>query len=216
MDSVRKKPFVLGLTGGIGSGKSAATALFSALGVEVVDADLVSRQVVTPGSTALERIAEHFGGQILQADGSLNRAALRSIVFGNSDERQWLEALLHPLIREEIERQLRHCQSAYCILSSPLLLETGQNVLVDAVLLIDVSENVQIARTRQRDSVTASEVEAIMATQWPREKRQRHADHIVLNEGSLDELSDRISALHQDFLQQAAHCQQLSEEQDKP
>lgn len=216
MGSQDKKPFVVGLTGGIGSGKSAATALFATLGVEVVDADLVSRQVVASGSPALARIAEHFGEQILQADGSLDRATLRSIVFGNGDERKWLEALLHPLIREEIVQQLRHCQSAYCILSSPLLLETGQNALVDAVLLIDVSEETQIARTCKRDAATVSEVAAIMATQWPREKRRRHADHIILNEGSLDELSDRISALHQDFLLQATQCQQLAEEQDKP
>lgn len=207
------KPFIVGVTGGIGSGKSAATAAFAELGVEIVDADIVARQVVAPGCAALARIVEHFGAQILLPDGSLDRAALRKIVFADSGEREWLEALLHPLIREEIGRQLAQCSTSYSILSSPLLLETGQNKLVDTVLLVDVSEETQIARTRERDGVDGSRVEAIMATQWPREKRLRHADHVLTNEGNLVELQEKVRTLHEEFLQQAAQCRQLSEDE---
>ncbi|MCP5358745.1 MAG: dephospho-CoA kinase [Pseudomonadales bacterium] len=214
--TAQSKPFVVGVTGGIGSGKSAATAMFAELGVQVVDADIVARQVVEPGCPALARIAEHFGSHLLHPDGSLDRTALRNIVFSQASEREWLEALLHPLIREEIGRQLSRCHSPYSILSSPLLLETGQNKLVDTVLLIDVSEETQIERTRLRDGADTSKVEAIMASQWSREKRQRHADHILLNEGSLEELRDRIRTLHEEFLQQAALCQEFSEGNTNP
>lgn len=204
------KHFVVGLTGGIGSGKSAATARLSAHGIDIVDADVIARQVVERGSEALALIAEHFGKGVLQEDGALDRAALRAKIFSDNAARHWLEALLHPLIRERIVHDLRQTSSPYCVLSSPLLLEAGQSSLVDSILLIDASEASQIQRTSERDKLDPQAVEAIIATQWSREKRQRHADHILLNEGSLADLEKEIDALHEEFLQQAAMCRQLS------
>ena len=148
--------FVVGLTGGIGSGKTAASDWFAAQGIVVVDADLVSRQVVEPGRPALARIREHFGDTVLQADGSLDRAALRNIVFAAPDERRWLEQLLHPLIAQEIVRQLAAAGSPYALLVSPLLFETGQKAFVKRTLLVDVPAEVQRARTAARDGVPSA------------------------------------------------------------
>ncbi len=212
MTTVRHKPFVVGITGGIGSGKSAATALFSAHGITVVDADVIAREVVAVGQPALAEIASHFGKHILTADGSLNRAALREIIFSDATARHWLESLLHPLIRERIHRALAEARTPYCILSSPLLFESGQAAMADTVVLIDASEPLQIARTRERDGVSAEAVKAIMRSQWPREKKQEQADTIVLNEGTLTDLASAVDTLHRQFLQQAAQKQRLPKE----
>tara|TARA_R110001606_G_scaffold377848_1_gene537264 strand:+ start:2738 stop:3385 length:648 start_codon:yes stop_codon:yes gene_type:complete len=190
----------IGVTGGIGSGKSAVTKMLEARGVAVIDADLIARLVVEPGTQALIRIAEHFGQAMLQADGTLDRAALRAKVFQDDSERKWLEGLLHPLIRTEIVRQLELSQSPYSVLSSPLLLETGQNMLVDKVLLIDASEAQQIERTQLRDNTDAAAVGAIIASQWPRAKRQAKADFIIDNDGTLRELEEAVEKMHQQFL----------------
>lgn len=191
---------IVGLTGGIGSGKSAATRIFQALGVDVVDADVMARKVVEPGTPALQWIAEHFGQQILKPDGSLDRAALRQRVFATPIERQWLESLLHPLIRKEIVQRLRAAGSAYAILSSPLLLETGQDALTDRVLLIDTPEAQQIERTRLRDGTSPEDVAAIMATQWSRSQRLVRADDVILNDGDLSQLESKVRALHQSYI----------------
>src|SRR3989338_6241173 len=140
----------IGLTGGIGSGKTAATDHFQQLGIAVVDADVVAREVVVPGSPALAQIAEHFGAQILDHSGALDRAQLRKIIFSNPSEKSWLETLLHPLIRTEILRQLEQAHSPYAILVSPLLFETGQHLLVDRTLLIDAPEALQVSRATAR------------------------------------------------------------------
>ncbi len=199
-DKAAQSRLIIGLTGGIGSGKSAATQIFQAMGIDVVDADLMARMVVEPGSPALQSIAEHFGQQILKPDGSLDRAALRQRIFAAPAERQWLENLLHPLIRKEIAQRLHKADSAYAILSSPLLLETGQDALTDRVLLIDAPEARQIERTCQRDGTSPEDVTAIMATQWTRSQRQERADDVILNDGDLHQLELKVRAMHQTYI----------------
>ena len=176
---------------------------------------MIARLVVEPGSQALRRIAEHFGHTILQPDGTLDRAALRAKVFQDESERKWLEDLLHPLIRTEIVRQLELSESPYSVLSSPLLLETGQNMLVDKVLLIDASEALQIERTQQRDNIDATAVGAIIASQWPRAKRQAKADFIINNDGTLRELEEAVEKMHQQFLTLAGFTK-AQKSNDKP
>lgn len=193
---------VVGLTGGIGSGKSTVVRLFGALGVHWVDADDVAREVVEPGTPALERISEHFGQKILLPDGGLDRAALRRIVFDAPEERAWLESLLHPVIREELMRQLHPDNYAlpYVLLVSPLLLETDQHELVDKVVVVDVPVDVQIQRTMARDTNDREQVERIIAAQMPREQRLQKADKVVDNSLPLADVEHQIEDLHQAFL----------------
>ena len=194
---------MVGITGGIGSGKSAVTARFERLGVNVIDADLAARVIVEPGRPALAGIADHFGNDILQADGTLDRAALRRRVFSNAEERQWLEQLTHPLIGQEILQQLRAATSPYAILSSPLLLETSQGQLADTVVVVDVPEAVQLQRTMRRDENDEEQVRRIMAAQMPREQRLQRADIVIDNSRSLEELDSVIEELHREFLSRA-------------
>ena len=193
---------VVGLTGGIGSGKSTVVRLFGALGVHWVDADDVAREVVEPGTPGLERIAEHFGQEILLPDGGLDRAALRRIVFDAPEERAWLESVLHPVIREELMRQLHPDNYAlpYVLLVSPLLLETDQHELVDTVVVVDVPVDVQIQRTMARDTNDREQVERIIAAQMPREQRLQKADKVVDNSLPLADVEHQIEELHQAFL----------------
>lgn len=195
---------IIGITGGIGSGKSAVTDRFTQLGMTVVDADLAARVVVEPGRPALLAIAEHFGADILQADGSLDRTALRRIVFADPAQRQWLEQLTHPLIGEEIHAQLAASRSPYTILSSPLLLESSsQRELAELVVVVDVPEETQLARTIDRDANDEAQVRRIMAAQLPRAERLALADIVVDNSGSLEALNDIVGELHKEFLQRA-------------
>ncbi|KXJ43800.1 MULTISPECIES: dephospho-CoA kinase [Marinobacter] len=193
---------VVGLTGGIGSGKSTVARLFGALGVHWVDADDVAREVVEPGTPALEKIAEHFGQEILLPDGSLDRAALRRIVFDAPEERAWLEELLHPVIREELMRQLRpdNYSLPYVLLVSPLLLETDQHELVDKIVVVDVPVDVQIKRTMARDTDDRAQVERIIAAQMAREKRLQKADDVVDNNLAMMDVERQVEQLHQTFL----------------
>ena len=191
---------VIGITGGIGSGKSAVTQRLEAHGITVVDADVVARQVVEPGRPALEAISARFGAEILNPDGSLDRAALRKIVFENPTEREWLEGITHPAIREEITRQLAGATSPYVVLSSPLLLEAGQSDFADYVVVVDVPEAVQIMRTRARDNNDEALVRKIMAAQLPRDERIARGDEVINNGGSLEDLHQRVDALHQRLL----------------
>ncbi|MEZ5510682.1 MAG: dephospho-CoA kinase [Gammaproteobacteria bacterium] len=194
---------VVGVTGGIGSGKTAATDRFQALGITVVDADLASRVVVEPGRPALKAIEEHFGKEVIADDGTLNRRALRDIVFANPEERKWLERLTHPLIAQEIVSQIQASQSPYTILASPLLLESGQSRMAQRVLVIDVPEDVQIARTATRDNTDANSVKAIIAAQMKRADRLAKADDVIVNDRSLEELHQAVDALHQQYLEMA-------------
>jgi dephospho-CoA kinase len=193
---------VIGLTGGIGSGKSTVARMFGALGVHWVDADDVARQVVEPGTQALRAIADHFGESILQGNGELDRAALRQKVFEDPEQRRWLEGLLHPIIRQELIRQLspEDYNLPYVILVSPLLLETNQHELVERIVVVDVPEETQIDRTMVRDGNSREQVERILAAQMPRAARREKADAIIDNAQPLERVETSVHALHQRFL----------------
>ena len=196
--------FVVGITGGIGSGKSAVTDHLETLRITVVDADKVARVVVEPGTPGLAAIAECFGEDILLANGRLDRATLRKIVFDNPDERKVLEGITHPRIRDEISRQLSEANSPYVVLSSPLLLESGQNTFADYVVVVDVPEEVQLTRTMARDNNGEALVKQIMVAQLDRKTRLSRADTSIMNDGSLDALYERVKKLHEDLLARAA------------
>lgn len=198
--------FVVGITGGIGSGKTAVSERFAARGVAVVDADVASRAVVEPGRPALDAIAEHFGRELIRADGTLDRAALRTKVFADPAERQWLEALLHPKISEHIAEQLAAATSEYAILVSPLLLETSQARFAHRVLVVDVPEELQVARTMARDDNDEAQVRAIMAAQASREARLARADDVIVNDADLDTLDARVAELHERYLELARNA----------
>jgi dephospho-CoA kinase len=200
MTSPVSKPWILGLTGGIGSGKSAAAQCFVDLGVHLVDADNAARWVVEPGRPALAEIAEHFGAGVLQADGTLNRSALRELIFKDPQQRVWLEGLLHPLIREEIRQYLARAESAYAILVSPLLLETSQHQMVQRVLVIDVPESVQIERTVLRDRTNEEQVRAILKAQASRKERLSRADDVIVNDRDPAWLKSEVERLHHFYL----------------
>ena len=197
-----KSPRVIGVTGGIGSGKTAVTDFFARKGVHIVDADIVARQVVEPGQPALQTIAEHYGSQIIQPDGALNRKKLRGIIFEQNEERLWLESLLHPLIRERILVELQQTSSAYSILVSPLLIETSQKELIDRLLVIDVPVEIQIERTMARDNMTREQTLAIIRKQSTREEKLQAADDVVDNSLSLEHLYQQLEKLHEIYLDQ--------------
>ena len=207
------RSYVVGLTGGIGSGKSAVADVFAELGATVVDADLLGREVVAPGSAALTRIAEHFGGSIIMADGSLHRQALRGIVFSDALEKDWLENLLHPLIAELMKSRISSWASPYCLLVSPLLLETGQQQLADRILVVDVSKATQLTRTLQRDRGDPNTINAIIASQIDRQQRLQKADDILDNEAGLDQLNVGIHQLHQKYLRLAEESRESKQNQ---
>lgn len=194
---------VIGLTGGIGSGKTMATDHFARLGITIVDADLASRIIVEPGKPALQEIAAHFGKDVLQADGSLNRARLREIVFADPAARKALEHITHPRIGEEIARQLAASTSPYTILVSPLLFESSQHRFARRTVLIDVPEALQRTRAASRDGVSTEQIDAIMAVQMSREKRRELADDVIINDGQPEHLYAAIEALHAQYLEMA-------------
>ena len=187
---------IIGLTGGIGSGKSAVSAQFKALGIVVVDADQVARDVVIIGSPALERIAQHFGGQILLEDGTLNRAKLRQCIFTDKAQKQWLEALLHPLIGAAIKQQLALASSVYVVLESPLLLETSQHKTTDFVVVVDASETLQRERACHRDGAKREQIDAIIHSQMSRQKRLDKAHWVIDNRQDLTHLKAQVLQLH--------------------
>jgi dephospho-CoA kinase len=197
---------VVGVTGGIGSGKTAATDRFQTHDITVVDADLASRVVVEPGRPALQAIAEHFGSHLITEDGNLDRRALREVVFADPAQRKWLEALTHPLIAQEIVSQIQTSQSPYTILASPLLLETSQHNMVNRVLVIDVPEELQVQRTIERDTTSAEGVKAIIAAQMPRQQRLAKADDIITNDNDLAHLHHAVDSIHQTYLELAQHA----------
>jgi dephospho-CoA kinase len=191
---------VIGLTGGIGSGKSIVAQLFANKGIKIIDTDQLARELTQPGHEALVKIASHFGENILSADGSLNRKLLRTIIFSDSNQRHWLEQLLHPLIRIEMELQIQSATSPYCIAIIPLLLETKPNPIINRILVVDASEEQQLQRTQMRDHTTLEEAQAILQTQVTREYRLAHATDIIYNNGSVEELHQEIDRLHQLYL----------------
>ncbi len=195
--------WVLGVTGGIGSGKTTVTDRFAELGIEVVDADVVARHIMDRGSPALNAVQERYGDPALHADGSLNRAWLREKIFQEPAEKDWLNALTHPLIREQLIEQLQQANSPYVILSAPLLVENNLTRFCDRVLVVDVSPATQRQRTAKRDNVSAAQVEQIIKAQAPREKRLAAADDIINNDGAISELTPQIEKLHQHYLRLA-------------
>lgn len=194
------KPWIVGLTGGIGSGKTAVASCFVELGVHTVDADDAARWVVEPGEPALVAIAQHFGPSVIQPDGQLDRAALRAIIFQQPEQRQWLEQLLHPIIRQRIVDNLATATSPYAILVSPLLIETQQTQLCQRVLVIDVPEALQISRTMQRDGVSEAQVRAILQAQLSRLQRLEQADDVLVNDQDLTHIRQQVQQLHQQYL----------------
>ncbi len=193
----------VGVTGGIGSGKTALTDWLSEQGIVIVDADRVAREVVQPGTPALKAIIDAFGEQYLTQDGNLDRAAMRQLVFGDEEKRLLLESITHPQIREALWDQLQRADSAYVVLSSPLLLESGQSEMVDVSVVVDVPEEMQIQRTMARDANDKALVEKIMAAQMRRQKRLQLADIVVDNSGDLSALHDRAALLHETLLNRA-------------
>lgn len=194
---------IVGLTGGIGSGKTAVSDHLAEIGIHVVDADVAARTIVEPGKPAWQEIKQHFGDEVLLADQSLNRPWLRKKVFSDTQQRTVLEKITHPRIREEIIRDLQSSTSEYTILVSPLLIESGQFKLVQRVVVVDVPEELQISRTCARDANEADQVRRIIAAQISRAERLEKADDVLDNSGTLQSLLDQTNQLHQKLL---AHC----------
>lgn len=195
--------FVVGLTGGIGCGKSAVTDRFAALGVPIIDADVVARTVVEPGQPALREIVQQFGADALCPDGTLNRTWLREHIFSNPDAKSTLEGILHPRIRADMRRGLDELDSPYAIFSIPLLFETGQDKSVDRILVVDCTPELQISRVTRRDQASEAQTESIIASQIDRESRLAKADDIIDNSGTLDDLRPMVERLHQKYLKLA-------------
>lgn len=194
--------FVVGLTGGIGSGKSAAADEFAALGASVVDTDAIARELTDKGGAALAHIERLFGAAFLDASGAMDRKKMRDHVFADPAAKQALENLLHPLIREESARRIAAASGPYVVHVVPLLLESpGYRSRVDRVLVVDASEQAQLARVRARSGLSADEVRAIMRTQVSRAERLAGADDVIDNSGSLEALRKQVGALHQKYLQ---------------
>lgn len=202
---------VIGLTGGIASGKSSVAEHFADRGVPVIDADILARQMVEPGQSALSEIVAAFGTAVLTPNGRLNRGAVRALVFDDPVKRHQLEAILHPRIRRETERQLRTLKVPYCILVIPLLLEAGQQDLVDRILVVDAPESLQLERLCQRDSLSESECRAILAAQLDRATRNAAADDLIVNDADLAALDREVERLHRFYLNLAANAEDSPE-----
>ncbi|MEO7205830.1 MAG: dephospho-CoA kinase [Steroidobacteraceae bacterium] len=198
------QPLRIGLTGGIASGKSTVTQRFTELGVPVIDADVASRSVVAPGTPGLAQVLQRFGADILDADGRLDRSALRNLIFKDPALRQALDAILHPLIHAEMEREAAQAQGPYVIMAIPLLVESGSSAKrVDRVLVVDADETLQLQRLQARDGSSAEQARAILASQATRTARLNIADDVLLNTGSVAELRQAVDRLHQQYLQLA-------------
>ncbi|UVK78697.1 MAG: dephospho-CoA kinase [Sodalis sp. Ffu] len=203
--------YIVALTGGIGSGKSTVASAFTALGVPLVDADVIARQVVQPGSPALRAIADRFGLMMLCADGSLNRAALKKQIFKAPNDKSWLNDLLHPLIQKKTEQQFRSVRTLYMLWVVPLLIENNLQRRANRILVVDVEHRIQITRTMSRDGSSRSQVKKILDAQVPRQQRLACADDIIHNSGHPEEIKNHVTILHRRYLTLAA----LETQQDK-
>lgn len=192
--------YIVALTGGIGSGKTTVANQFAKLGVPLVDADIIARKVVEPNSPALAAIKNRYDENIIQSDGYLNRQHLRKIIFSNESEKQWLNALLHPLIQQETQRQLQQITNPYVIWVVPLLFENKLSHLADRVLVIDVTPEEQIQRTMQRDNVNQEHVANIMQSQTSRENRLLQSDDIITNHDGESDIAEKVAALHEKYM----------------
>ena len=201
-------PFCIGLTGGIGSGKSLAAAMFAELGAGIVDTDEIAHAMTGRGGTAMPAITSAFGPEIVTPDGSLDRAAMRNLVFGDPELRKRLEDILHPLIRAEAHRRVTRSAASYVLLVVPLLLETGgYRDLIRRVLVVDCDESLQISRAMHRSHLAADAVQAIIAAQMPRQQRLALADDVIRNDGDMSELRAQVINLHQRYLALALAAQ---------
>jgi dephospho-CoA kinase len=198
------RPLRIGLTGGIASGKSTVSQRFAELGVPVIDADVASRSVVEPGQPGLAQVVQRFGAGVLDADGRLDRRALRNLIFNDSSLREALDAILHPLIRVEMERDAARAKSPYVVMAIPLLVEGGTaRQRVDRVLVVDADETLQIQRLQARDGSSPEQARAILVSQASRAARLGQADDVILNAGTVAELRQAVDQLHEQYLQLA-------------
>ena len=191
---------VVGLTGGIGSGKSTVADLFAQHDIPIIDADIVARQVTTPNQPAFNNILHHFGPDILLPNGNLDRAKLRHLIFNHPKQRLWLEKTLHPKIREEMEQQISRLSAPYCIAVIPLLLEVEFFSFINRILVVDTTEEEQVKRSMLRDKVSREEVEVILHSQAHREYRRAKAHDVITNDGSLTDLLPQVDRLHKMYL----------------
>jgi len=198
--------YIVALTGGIGSGKSTVADAFSRLGITIIDADVIARQVVEPDAPALKAIEARFGSTILNDDGTLNRRRLRKYIFSDSSEKDWLNSLLHPIIHQETQRQIAASTSPYCLWVVPLLVENQLQKKADRVLVIDVSPETQIQRTMARDRVSREHAEQILSAQATREARLAVADDVIDNNGAPDAIASDVARLHAQYLKFAAQA----------
>jgi len=191
---------VIGLTGGIASGKSTASRFFQEQGIHVIDADIIARELTKPGQAALQQIVENFGKDILDDRQQLKRTKLRNIVFNDQASRHKLEAILHPLIKAEMRKRLKAIDDPYCILAIPLLIETDQTSMVDRVLLIDTDTDLQIQRLRRRDGLDDQTIAAVLRAQATREQRLAIADDVICNNASVEDFAHQLREIHQRYL----------------
>lgn len=197
-------PYTVALTGGIGSGKTTIANAFAALGVDIIDADVIAREVVEPGTPALKAIAQRHGDTILTAEGTLYRARLREIIFQQPQEKNWLNQLLHPLINARTQQLKLLATSPYVLWVVPLLVENGLQHQADRVLVVDVDTATQLQRTQQRDGISLSQAKNILAAQASREQRRACADDIIDNSGTPEQVLPRVAELHQRYLRLSA------------
>jgi len=194
-----RRVYRVALTGGIACGKSTVANLFAALGASIVDTDLLAREVVAPGSALLPQIAAHFGSELLQSDGSLDRARLRERVFANPAERQWLEQLTHPAIRALTDQRCASATGRYVIVAIPLLVETHGGGRFDRVLVVDCDPAMQLARLQARDGASREQASRMLAAQVTREQRLAVADDVIRNDGDIAALRDQVEKLHRKY-----------------
>ena len=194
--------FVLGITGGIGSGKTAVTDCIASKGIDIIDADAIAHQVVQKNTPALNAIREHFGPSIILANGELDRKQLREIIFNSPQEKAWLENLLHPIIRHTIKKSIDKSSTPYCVLVAPLLLEGTLHTIPNRIVVVDCSENTQIKRASQRDGANEDSIRKIINQQMNREERLQKADSVLHNDGTLEELKQQVDRLHEQLIQE--------------
>ena len=193
-------PYVVALSGGIASGKSTIADLFAKLGVPIIDADIIARQVVQAGSYAFNQIVKHFSQEILLTNGELDRSQLREIIFNNDHERLWLNDLLHPIIQQETQKQIAMQSTTYLIWVVPLLIENNLHTWADRVLIIDVPFSLQLARLVKRDNINELLAKKMIMSQVSLKKRLSYADDIIVNDGNLSSLTTQVNLLHQQYL----------------
>ncbi|MDH5191445.1 MAG: dephospho-CoA kinase [Gammaproteobacteria bacterium] len=195
---------VIGLTGGIGSGKSAVCHLFEKLGVPIVDADVISHELTQPDQPAVQKIIDEFGSDVLDASGALDRAKLRQIVFSDPKKRFELESILHPLVLVEIHTRIQAMDAPYCIVCIPLLLETEMTENIDRILVVDSPEALQISRTQARDNLSPDEIKQIMSAQASRAERLKAANDVIINDSDMANLEKQVTVLHKTYLEISA------------